>query len=299
MPDSKLLDGIAIFVEVINSGSFTLAAQHLNHSTSYISKQVSQLEDRLNIRLLHRTTRSLRLTPEGELYYRQCQQIIHDAEQAENAVSGEKYDPRGTLRVSCPISFGLARLRPILATFTARYPKINIELDLNDRKIDMISEGFDVLIRASAHLEDSNLISRRFMRSSLIVLASPEYLQRKGTPLHPNELKKHQTISYSYLQKPKTWAFKKHSGQITQVEVNSQVTTNSPEMELALCLAGQGITRLPEFNLNNEITNGKLIELFPEYLRQTIDVSLIYPSKKHMSSKVRCFIDFIVDSFRE
>lgn len=293
--NSQLLDGMVIFSEVVVSGSFTQAANNSGHSTSYISKEVNKLEERLGVRLLHRTTRTLSLTPEGEVYFQQCQQIIDDAKQAENAVSGKQGEPKGTLKISCPVSFALSNLKPILAKFTAKYPKINLELDLNDRKVDMVSEGFDVLIRASVQMEDSNLISRRIMRSYGVTIASPGYLKEHGVPSHPSELMHHKTITYSHLKQPHVWEFTDPDNQQHHVSLTCNVTTNSPEMELALCLAGQGITRLPYFNLTNEIETGELVELFPDFKKKEIDIYMIYPSRKHMSAKVRSFIDFVMD----
>ncbi len=297
--NTQLFDGLVVFVAVASTGSFTRAAQATGRSTSYISKEINSLENRLGARLMHRTTRTLTLTPEGEMFYRQCQQIVSDTKQAEIALSGQQVEPSGTLKLSCPVSFGLSRLRPVLSDFTQKYPKIDIELELNDRKVDVVADGFDIVIRASGQLEDSSLISRRFMRSRGLVLASPEYLKRFGTPLHPKELVQHQTISYSYLKHPKIWGFRDLDGNDLFIDLDSRVLTNSPEMELSLCLAGQGITRLPQFNLNDEIETGKLVELLPDYQNHPIDVFLVYPSRKHMSSRVRCFIEFIVDTFRE
>ncbi len=299
MGSSRLLDGIVVFVEVVASGSFTKAATNMGHSTSYISKEINQLEERLGVRLLNRTTRSLSLTQEGELYFQQCQQIVFDAEQAENAMGGRQQKPKGTLRISCGVSFGLSRLRPVLAQFIEQYPEVNIDLDLDDRKIDMIAEGFDLLIRASTQLDDSSLVSRRFMRSQLVVIASPDYLSKYGTPAHPTELSEHRTISYSNLKHPCQWEYRDKQGKMQQVQVSSQVITNSPAMELSLCLAGQGITRLPRFNLTGEIERGELIELFPDYPSRDVDVYLVYASRKHMSSKVRSFIDFIIEAMSD
>mgnify|MGYP000232164800 CR=1 FL=1 len=297
--NTQLLDGIVVFVAVASTGSFTRAAQATARSTSYISKEINSLENRLGARLMHRTTRTLVLTPEGERFYEQCQQIVNDAQQAEAALSGQQGEPSGVLKLSCPVSFGLSRLRPVLAAFTERYPKINLELELNDRKVDVVADGFDIVIRASEQLEDSSLISRRFMKSRGLVLASPDYLKRFGTPSHPEELTQHQTISYSNLKNPKSWGFKGPDGKDLFVDLDSRVVTNSPEMELSLCLAGQGITRLPRFNLNDEIETGQLVELLPNYQNHPIDVFLVYPSRKHMSSRVRCFIQFIMETFEE
>ncbi|MFA1562636.1 LysR family transcriptional regulator [Aliivibrio fischeri] len=291
--NSALFDGMVIFSEVVTSGSFTQAALNSGHSTSYISKEIGKLEERLGVRLLHRTTRTLRLTPEGELYFQQCQQLIEDAQMAENSITGQQEKPKGRLKVSCPVGFALSRLRPILGKFTDLYPDITLELDLNDRKIDIVAEGFDMAIRASHQLEDSSLISRRFLRSKAITIASPDYLKKHGAPLHPNELPSHKTIGYAYVKQGAVWDFTDKNSQPLAIQLNSQVITNNSFMELSLCLAGQGITRIPHFHLTDELETGKLVELFADYPKSTIDIFMVYPSRKHMSAKVRCFMDFI------
>ncbi|OAN13092.1 LysR family transcriptional regulator [Photobacterium jeanii] len=294
-----LLDGMLIFVEVVNSGSFTKAAENSGHSTSYISKEINKLEERLGVRLLHRTTRSLSLTPEGDVYFQQCQQLILDAEQAEQAITGGLVEPRGLLRISCPINLGVSKIRPILAKYMEKYPEVKLELDLNDRRVDMVAEGFDLLIRASSVMDDSSLICRPIFHSEAVTLASPAYLSQHGTPQHPSELVDHDCICYSNLKTPNQWLFHDKQGGELCVEVDSKVLTNSSEMELALCIAGKGITRLPRFNLRNEINEGLLVPLFPDFNNPSIVVYMMYPSRKHMSSKVRSFIDFILDELGE
>ena len=292
--NAQLLNGIVIFVEVVNNGSFTLAAQTSGHSTSYISKEINKLESRLGVRLIHRTTRSLSLTPEGEIYFQQCQQIISDAEQTEEALNGHQLKPKGTLRISCPTSFGHSRMQSIFSRFLAQYPLVDLELDLNNRKVDMVSEGFDVLIRGSVQLDDSTLISKKVFSSHGVIIASPEYLRHAGTPQDPSELIEHKIINYSHLKQPNTWTFIDNNGKQHHVQLKSHVLTNSPEMELSLCLAGHGITRMPLFNLFDEIETGKLVELFSDFKQQEVNLYLVYPSRKHVSSKVRCFINFVV-----
>ncbi|NQZ24025.1 MAG: LysR family transcriptional regulator [Colwellia sp.] len=292
---SNLLDGIAIFVQVVQSKSFVNAAEKMNHSTSYISKEVSKLETRLGVRLLHRTTRTLSLTSEGEVYYQQCQQIIEDALQVESSISGRQQIPQGRLKLSCPVGIGVSRIRPILAEFLAKYPKITLDIDLNDHKVDLVADGFDIVIRAAVQLEDSSLISRRFMNSTSLTLASPEYLKNHGTPMHPEELVDHQMISYRNLKTPETWHYTTKSGHKTQTHVTSRVSCNNSEMMISLCLAGQGIIRMPLFNLREEVESGKLIPLFEDLMPINIGVYLVYPSKKNMPAKLRCFIDFIME----
>jgi len=292
---TTLLDGLVIFVTVVKAGSFTKAAQNTGHSTSFISKEMNKLESRLGVRLMNRTTRSLSLTPEGESYFQQCQQIISDAEHAENSLSGQQAQPQGLLKVSCPSSFGNARMQHIISGFLEAYPLVNLDLDFSNRKVDMVAEGFDVIIRASHQLDDSSLISRRVFRSHAVTIASPRYLARYGTPKTPEDLSQHKMITYSYLKQPNVFGYTDQNNQEHQVPVNSRVQTNDSEMELFLCVAGQGIVRLPYFILNDELETGKLVELFSDCQKQYIDVYVIYPSRKHMSSKVRRFIDFVVD----
>jgi len=295
--NSKLLDGMVIFAQVIDSGSFTNAAQASNHSTSYISKEINKLEARLGVRLINRTTRSISLTPEGELYYRQSQDIINDAQQVELQLAGHQQEPQGYLKVSCPVSFGLSRVRPVLASYMIKYPKVVVDLELDDRQVDMVSEGYDVVFRASDQLEDSSLISRQIMSSRGVIIAAPAYLKKFGTPKHPSELSAHQTISYSRAKNHNLWRFESEGGEEIMVKVSSHLITNSGEMELAMCVAGQGITRIPRFNLNGELERGELVELFTDFTPRLLNVFLVYPSRKHMSSKVRSFIDFMSQAF--
>ncbi|MEH6449590.1 MAG: LysR family transcriptional regulator [Oleispira sp.] len=290
--DTQLLDGMVIFVEVVNSGSFTKAALSSGHSTSYISKEINKLESRLGVRLMQRTTRSLSLTPEGDVYFQQCQQIIDDAEQAQNILSGGQAEPQGTLRISCPTSFAMARLQGVFSDFMTQHPKVNLEIDLNNRKVDMISEGFDIAIRASNQLDDSSLISRQIASGDRVLVAAPSYLKQFSTPTTVSELADHQAITYSHIKQPDVWHFVNKQGKEEVVKVKNLIQTNSSELEISLCVAGHGLMLMPRFNLNGEIERGDLVELLTEYKHPTIHVYLVYPSRKNMSAKVRSFIDF-------
>jgi DNA-binding transcriptional LysR family regulator len=294
--DTQLLDGMVIFVEVVNSGSFTKAALSSGHSTSYISKEINKLESRLGVRLMQRTTRSLSLTPEGEVYFQQCQQIIDDAEQAQNILSGGQAEPQGTLRISCPTSFAMARLQGVFSDFMTQHPKVNLEIDLNNRKVDMISEGFDIAIRASNQLDDSSLISRQIASGDRVLVAAPSYLKQFNTPTTVSELADHQAITYSHIKQPDVWHFVNKQGKEEVVKVKSLIQTNSSELEISLCVAGHGLMLMPRFNLNGEIERGDLVELLTEYKHPTIHVYLVYPSRKNMSAKVRSFIDFVLSA---
>lgn len=293
--NSSLLDGLVIFVEVINAGSFTKAADNIGHSTSHISKEVNKLEERLGIRLMNRTTRSISLTPEGELYFQQCQQIIHDAEQAEDSVNQRQAEPKGTLKISCPVSFGFSHLRPIFSKFLMNFPQVNLELDMSGRKVDIVADGFDIVIRTADQLEDSSLISRHLFSSYGVTVASPEYIATHGQPEHPSELSQHQIITYSHIKNPDIWHYQTKQGENIIVHLKSRVTTNSPEMELELALSGHGITRMPKFYLDNKLETGELIALFDDYRKNPINVYLVYASRKYMAAKVRSFIDFVIE----
>lgn len=297
--NADLLDGMVIFAEVINAGSFTKAADNTGHSTSYISKEINRLEERLGVRLMNRTTRTQHLTAEGELFYQQCQQIIAEANEVQNALMGHQLQPTGTLRISCPPSLAVARMRHIFAGFLVEYPQVDLELDMNNRKVDVVADGFDVVVRATPQLEDSSLISRKIMCSRAVTIASPAYLEKYGTPEKPEDLKHHHCITYSNLKHPRLWQYKNQYGMDIEVEVNSRVSQNSSEMELALCSAGIGIARVPDFLFTDEFDTGELVELFPDYQRSPIDIYLIYPSRKHMSAKVRSFIDYVVKVLEE
>ena len=293
--DTQLLDGMVTFKQVVDCGSFSQAAILLNHSKSYISGEINKLEHRLGVRLLNRTTRQISLTAAGEIYYRQCQNIINDALQVERQLSGQQLSPKGNLRVSCPVSFALARIRPILGEYMELYPQVIVELELNDQLVDVVADGYDLAIRASGQLPDSSLVSRKLTNVEIVTIAAPSYLEKWGRPQTPDELVHHRTINFRSTVNQNVWQYQYHSGQQTTVKVDSHFVTNSAEMELALCIAGQGIARVPKLVLSDEIKKGSLVLLFDDLLPVTVDIFLIYPNRKFMPSKVRSFIDFLVN----
>jgi len=292
--NTKLFDGVVIFTRVVNCGSFTLAAEQTGHSTSYISKEINKLEARLGVRLLNRTTRSIGLTPEGKLYFQQCQQLVQDAEQALGVLSQDEMIPKGTLKVSCPVVLSLNYLQPIMSKYMTMYPQVNLELDLNDRKVDVIQDGFDVVIRATHQLEESSLICRKIIRSQGYTVASHGYIAKHGKPEHPQELSQHRCLCYTNLKTPTKRPFQEKSGKPFTVDVTPSLMCNSSEMELAMVLDGQGICRLPAFAMQEALDNNSLVILFEEYASMEVDVYVVYPSRKHLSPKVRRFIDLIV-----
>lgn len=293
-PNTKLFDGIVIFTHVVNCRGFSAAAEKTGHSTSYISKEINKLEARLGVRLLNRTTRSISLTPEGEMYFQQCQQMVIDAEQALGELNQNQEMIKGVLKISCPVSFGLNYLQPVLSNFLNHYPLMTLDIDFNDRQVDVVLDGFDLVIRATQNLDESSLICRKIFQSKGITVASHEYLQKHGRPTKPEQLSEHHCLCYSNLRLPQKWVYHSLDNKVITVDVKSKVLCNSAQLELKMALDGHGIVRLPEFALEDTIKNNQLEVLFQDYQQPAIDVFVVYPSRKFLSPKIRCFIDFIV-----
>ena len=295
--NAELLDGVAVFVAVINSGSFTAASESLGHSTSYISKEVSRLEKRLGSRLLNRTTRTISLTDAGRAYYERCQQIVIDAENASRSVSSLQDEPRGLLRVNAPTSFGSRHLLEYLSKFLHRYPEVNLEIEFNDRIIDVVAEGYDVVIRVG-NVRDSNLVARPFTRSKTVIVASPEYLSRHGTPENPSELADHHCITYSLEANPLSWEFRKEDEHV-QVKLASRALCNNADIMVSLACDGVGIARMPLFTCNREVDEGKLKIILEDFEQREFNVYAVYPHRQYLTAKVRVFVDYLVESFSD
>ncbi|WP_318477447.1 LysR family transcriptional regulator [Photobacterium leiognathi] len=293
MTNNQLFDGIALFVQVVKSGGFGTAAQAMGHSNSYVSKEIVKLENRLGVRLLNRTTRSISLTPEGKSYYQECLQLISDAEQAVAHITQSTVAPKGTLKISCPVWFGKHYLKDVFSAYLMRYPDVVIDLDMSDKAIDVIGDGYDLVIRASAKLDESSLICKRIYSSRICTVASPEYIAKHGRPIHPTELSSHHCFCYSNLKKSNIWDYMDKAGNQTSVDVHQRIRSNNTEMSLALVCNGDGIIRLPEFYIEQQIKTGELILLFEDYVFPMVDVYALYPTRKHLASKVRCFLDLI------
>lgn len=290
---TTLFDGVVIFTQVINCGSFSAAAELTGHSNSYISKTINKLEARLSVRLLNRTTRSLSLTPEGKAYFEQCQQLVADAKDAISLLNQGNIQPKGKFKISCPVAFAQGYLQNILFEYMQLYPDVQLELDLNDRRVDLVQGGFDLVIRATDQLEESSLICRKIYSCKSYIVASSDYLKRFGRPNMPEQLAEHQCLCYSNLKKPNRWYFRSQNQEDVFVDVNCKVLCNSAHMELAMVLAGQGICRLPEFAMETALKNKSLEILFADYIAPDINVYAVYPSRKHLSPKVRRFIDLL------
>ncbi len=289
------MDGIGqihLFVRVVEAGGFTAAARELGVPKSTVSRQIARLEDRLGVRLLERTTRALRTTEVGQAFYERCGRIVGDLAEAEAAVTQAQVVPQGTLRVSAPLTFGYLFLGDLVAAFMVAYPDVQVEVHLSDRKVDLIEEGYDLAIRAGT-LSDSSMIARRLGSAESVLCASPAYLEAHGTPATPDDLKHHACLLYEY-QSPSSWRV----GDVT-VPVSGRLVSNNGDILRAAAVAGLGIVNAPRFIVARELVEGRLVSILQEHLRQNAGIWAIYPHNRHLSAKVRAFVDFAVDYFGE
>lgn len=297
MAVSDPLEGMSVYAAVVDAGTFTGAARQLRISKGAVSQQIQKLEDRLGVRLLNRTTRRLSLTDEGRAFYDHCRRILDEARDAVDALDSLGTRPRGRLRVNAPMSFGIMHLGPAVADFMATYPEIEIDLELNDRQMDVVEEGFDMAIRI-ARLPDSSLIARRLAPCRRVVMASPEYWNRMGRPTHPDDLRNHEALIYDYLSDPDTWTFKGPAGRIS-VTVSGRMRANNGEVLLEAAKRGLGVDFAPTFFCCGEIREGELEVVLSDYEDDPISVYAVYPHKRHLSPRVRAFVDFLAERFGE
>ena len=288
--------GMIVFCEVVDSDGFATAARKLGHSASHVSKEIARLEDRLGARLLNRTTRTMSLTEIGQLYYEHVRQIIDDARETESKILGGKNIPIGSLRVSVPVSFGLSHLAEALPEFLHDNPQMALDMEFNDRMVDVIAEGYDVVLRIG-QLKDTSLIARQIGVTRGVTVASPDYWKVHGKPRHPKNLESHTAISYALMSNPARWEYIDENGEPLAVNMNVRVKCNSAELETILATRGVGVTRLPEFVCAKELADGLLEPVLEEFVGPSIGIYAVYPHRRHLSPKVRVFIDFLVAKF--
>ncbi len=284
------------FVTVVDCGSFVRAAEAMGTSKTAVSRLVGDLETRLGLRLLHRTTRKLSLTPEGQVFHDRCTHLLQDLEAAETELSAQSVEAIGLLRVNVPTTFGLMHLAPLWPAFMAQHPQVTLEVTLADRLVDLVEEGFDMAVRI-AQLQTSTLVSRKLASTRLVLCASPEYLRRHGTPRHPSELSHHAVITYTLLSSGEHWSFEGPEGPLT-VKVSPRMRTNSGDTCCAAALQHQGLVLQPTFMVGTHLQSGALVEVLPSYRSLELGIHAVFPSRKHLTPKVRALIDFLVEAFR-
>ncbi len=285
------------FSAVVDAGSFVKAAEVLGLSKAAMSRYVGELETRLGVRLLQRTTRRLSLTEEGQVFYTRCKELLAGVDEAEAEITSRSGAASGLLRINAPVTFGILHLAPLWGQFRSQYPQVSLDVTLADRVVDLVDEGYDVAIRI-ATLPSSTLISKRLTSTRLILCASPEYLQKNGTPTHPNELAKHAVISYSYLSTRDEWHFEGPQGAVS-VKTQPCIHTNSGDTCRAAALAHQGIILQPGFLVGDDLKAGTLVELIPEFHALELGIYAVYPTRKYVSPKVRALIDFLAEKFAQ
>jgi DNA-binding transcriptional LysR family regulator len=286
---------ILVFTRVAETGSFSAAARDLGLSKSAVSKRLAALEDRLGARLVNRTTRRLSLTEVGAAFHERAVRILAELEEAEQTVSRLHAEPRGTLRVNMPMSFGIRHVAPALAEFMARYPELRVAMELTDRRVDMIEEGVDLAIRI-AELPDSSLIARRLAPARRAVCASPDYWKCHVRPRDPAELTGHNCLIYTYLAEQREWRFKGPKGPLS-VRVSGSLEANNGDALRDAALAGLGVYLAPTFIIGEDLRAGRLEEVLADYQDSRLSVYAVYPHRQHLSAKVRAFVDFLVERF--
>jgi DNA-binding transcriptional LysR family regulator len=285
------------FNAVVDAGSFVKAADALEMSKAAVSRYVVDMETRLGVRLLHRTTRRLSLTDEGQVFYLRSKELLAELAEAEDEITSRSDAASGLLRINAPFTFGVLHLAPLWGAFRVLHPKVRLDVTLADRLVDLVEEGYDVAIRI-ANLENSTLVSRRLATTRMVLCASPQYLKLYGTPKQPGELASHAVISYSYWSTRDEWHFKGPLGPVS-VKTNPCIQTNSGDTCRAAALASQGIILQPSFLVGDDLACGTLVELMPEFRSLELGIYAVYPTRKHVSLKVRALIDFLTNHFSQ
>ncbi|OIR09940.1 HTH-type transcriptional regulator DmlR [mine drainage metagenome] len=287
---------MSAFARVVETGSFSAAAQQLRLSATMVSKHVRELEDQLGVKLLNRTTRRVSLTDVGAFFYERCAPLLTELDELEHMTSHMHTSPRGLVRVSAPPTFGAARIAPALVDFAALYPDVTVELILTDRTVDLIEEGFDLAVHMGDS-PDSSYLTRRLTRFSTIICSTPDYLARRGEPTHPKELEEHNCILPVVPGLAREWTFIGPDQQRIEVKPGGGIRTNSPAAQLAATLRGYGLTLQPSYYVSEELRTGKLVHVLKAFRAPEIPVRLLYLPGRHMSAKLRVFITFLCDRF--
>ena len=287
------LQAMLVFSRVVELGSFVRAAEKLGLSTTAVSRHISDLENHLGTRLLQRTTRKLHLTEAGTQFHLRAQQILEDIQEAESLIVQDNQQPSGVLRLSVSIPFATRHLAPLIPRFCARYPGLNVEVVASDRKLDLIEDGLDLVLRITQELE-GNMVARRLATIHTIISASPDYLARAGIPTTPAELVNHSCLVYTGIPDPNQWRFYRKQQEVDSVAVRGALCADNGDVLLAAAQQGMGITRQPSFMVGEAIAAGRLIPLLTGYQMPTLTLSALFPSRSYLPAKVRLMVDFLL-----
>jgi DNA-binding transcriptional LysR family regulator len=280
-----------VFAAVVDAGSFVQAAETLDMSKAAVSRIVADLEARLAVRLMHRTTRRQSLTAEGEVFHARARELLAAVDEAEAEVTARSGRAIGTLKVSAPVTFGVLHLAPLWAGFMAQHPDVELEVNLSDRMVDVVEEGIDLAVRI-ARLRNSTLVSRQLSSTRLVLCASKRYLRQHGTPKHLDDLSQHDVLAYSLLATGDSWEFTGPDGPAS-VRIKPRLRTNSGDTCRAVALGHEGIILQPTFMVHEDLQSGALIEVLPQYRSVELGIYAVYPTRKHVLPKVRLLIDYL------
>jgi DNA-binding transcriptional LysR family regulator len=283
-------EAITIFVAVCDANGFAPAARRLGISPSVVTRQVASLEDHLGVRLLQRTTRSLRLTEAGARFIERARRILADLDEAQLSAQGETAEPRGMLSVSAPVLFGRMHVAPLVSEFMRKYPQVRVQLHLSDHIANLVEDGLDVAIRIG-HLPDSQLIARRLGVTRRIIVGSPGYLKRRGTPRHPSDLAAHDMIAFTALL-PLDWSFVENDTDL-RVRVAARYATNSGDAAVEYALKSGGLTAALCYQVRHALEDKSLVEVLAPFAPAPLPIQAVYPSSRLLSSKVRRFVDLL------
>ena len=291
------LNEIVVFAKVVETRSFTAAAQQLGLPKSTVSRKVSQLEERLAARLIQRTTRKLSLTEIGQAYYERCQRIVSDIALAEQLVTDMQSTPRGLLRVTAPVDLGGFRLGELTSRFLCAHPDLHVHLDLTDRVVDLVDEGYDLALRFGP-LGESSLIARRMYAMTMRLYASEKYLSRKSVPREPDDLADHDVLAFLPNTRLSTWVLNGPGGASTELTPSARLSSNNLLAIRQAVAGGGGIAFLPDFVLGDHVADGTLVPVLPEWHSSAVELFVVYPSVRNLSPKVRVFIDYLFEHLK-
>lgn len=293
------IDLFRIFIRVVDCASFTRAAASLDMPRSSVSAAIQELEGRIGARLLHRTTRNVSPTNDGIAFYERCTRVIYDVEETENLFRQKASRPSGKIRINVPGRIGRLIVAPALSSFLTQYPDINIDIGVTDRAVNLAEDSVDCVLRAG-HLVDSSLIARSIGELPLLNVAAPHYLQRYGIPDRPEELDSHLAVNYA---SPSTgriedWEWMEN-GEIKKKALRGRVTVNNAEAYIACCLAGLGLIQIPAYDVQSHIDSNELVEFMPAYQAQPLPLTILYPSRQHLSRRLSVFVDWLEALLRD
>lgn len=283
------------FVQVVESLSFVRAAERLGLSTTAVSRLVAELEGNLQARLLQRTTRRISVTETGRTFYERCVQILAELDEAEREAAQEAAEPRGTIRLTTSVNFGTHQVTPAIASFLARHSHVKFDVSLFDRIVDIVEEGFDLAIRIG-ETGAQNLVARRLGEARLVTCASPEYIAKHGAPASPEDLARHNCLTYEYALRD-AWTFRDAAGRERTVRVAGSLNSNNGDLSAAAAVQGVGIALEPDFIVGSELKRGKLVPVLESFEAPALPIYAVYPSRRFLPAKVRAFVDFLVERF--